>query len=117
MATHPNPVPVDTAAGPLPDYHPVTLYRQRRDGWTAERQRTFLTALAASGCVSDACARAGVSRRSAYSLRRRPDARAFAYAWDRALRLAAGRWAAITFVSPRPQRQTREAHAHSVTLV
>ena len=28
----------------------------RRDGWTPERQRTFLATLAETGCVSAACA-------------------------------------------------------------
>lgn len=39
----------------------------------------------------------GVSSRSAYRLRARPDAAAFADAWDDALRVAAGRLTAIAF--------------------
>jgi hypothetical protein len=84
------------AAAPLADYQPVAL-RARSDGWTAERQRKFLAVLAETGCISDACIHAGVSSRSAYRLRQRPDARAFADAWDDALRIAAARLVAIAF--------------------
>lgn len=48
------PLPPDAAA-PLADYVPVVLRRMRHDGWTAERQRTFLTALAETGCISESC--------------------------------------------------------------
>lgn len=85
------------AAAPLDDYQPVVGAHPRRDGWTAERQRSFLTVLAETGCVSDACAKAGVSSRSAYRLRQREDAGAFATAWDQALRLATLRLTTIAF--------------------
>lgn len=62
-------------------------YRQRHDGWTAIRTRSFLRALSETGCVRDACARAGISNVSAYRMRKR-DA-AFARAWERALDRAA----------------------------
>jgi len=82
---------------PLPTDLPVVELRTRHDGWTAERQRTFLTVLAETGCISDACCLAGVSSRSAYRLRQRPDAAAFAAAWDQALRLATLRLTTIAF--------------------
>ena len=63
----------------------------RRDGWTVERQTRFLTALAACGCVREACASVGMSYGSAYKLRSRPTADAFRQAWDAALDCAMSR--------------------------
>jgi hypothetical protein len=63
----------------------------RADGWTAERQRLFILTLSETACVTDACAAVAMSRRSAYRLRARPDAFAFAEAWDQAIRLGAQR--------------------------
>ena len=63
----------------------------RHDGWTVDRQTRFLTALAASGCVREACAAAGMSYGSAYKLRSRPSATAFRMAWDAALDCAMSR--------------------------
>lgn len=40
----------------------------RRDGWTAERQRIFIRALAECGCATHAAAAAGLSASSAYRL-------------------------------------------------
>src|SRR5690242_3011280 len=57
--------------------------RVRHDGWTPARQRTFLRALSQTGCVRDACARAGISNTSAYRMKKR--SAPFARAWDRAL--------------------------------
>jgi hypothetical protein len=81
----------------LADYRPVPQAKARHDGWTAERQRTFLTVLAETGCISQACEEAGVSSRSAYRLRQRSDATAFANAWDQALRLATLRLTTVAF--------------------
>ena len=81
----------------LADYRPVVGQRTRHDGWTAERQRTFLTVLAETGCISEACSEAGVSSRSAYRLRQLPHAKAFAEAWDLALRLATVRLIAAAY--------------------
>jgi hypothetical protein len=81
---------------PLAGYTPIVL-RARHDGWTAERQRIFLTALAETGCISEACKAAGVSASSAYRLRHRADADAFARAWDDALLASVSRLAALAF--------------------
>ena len=54
----------------------------RSDGWTPERIRIFLHALADCGVITDAVEAAGMSRGSAYAFRRRPDGRAFAIGWD-----------------------------------
>src|SRR4051812_28528512 len=69
------------AAPPPPPFAPVPL-RSRQDGWTVERQRTFIAALARTGCVGRAALEAGMSRESAYRLRRRKGAESFAAAWD-----------------------------------
>jgi hypothetical protein len=70
----------------VPPFYPAPQ-RGRRDGWTAERQANFLGHLGETGSVSIACARVGMSRNSAYKLRRKPDAESFAAAWDAALGL------------------------------
>jgi hypothetical protein len=71
-----------SAAAPhLPAFTPVPV-RARRDGWTEERQRLFIRALAQSPCIEAAARAAGMSRESAYRLRRREGAGSFAAAWD-----------------------------------
>lgn len=59
--------------------------KERHDGWSPDKQVLFLEALARTGNVRAAATYAGLSRESAYKLRRRPDARAFARAWDAAI--------------------------------
>ncbi|UIJ45376.1 hypothetical protein LZK98_20435 [Sphingomonas cannabina] len=90
---HHNPPNPDTAE-PLADYTPVEI-STRRDGWTAERQRKFLEALAESGRVAVAAQVVGLSVRSAYRLRHHPQGRRFAEAWDAALYCGANRLIAI----------------------
>lgn len=72
-----------TAQTPIP-FEPVQL-RARHDGWTAERQIRFIEALAASGCVADACRHVGMSETSARALYNRPCGTAFRHAWDAAV--------------------------------
>jgi hypothetical protein len=67
-----------------PDFPPA-LPSTRRDGWTIRRQFAFLDALVRTGSVIAAASAAGMSRESAYRLRRRASAALFAAAWDRAL--------------------------------
>lgn len=69
--------------------------RKRLAGWSAERQRVFLTNLAETGSVHLASAAARLSARSAYRLRARSPA--FAAAWDTADQLAVGRLSALAF--------------------
>jgi hypothetical protein len=57
----------------------------RSDGWTGVRQLVFLQALAGTRKVSAAAAAAGMSRESAYRLRRRPEGALLALLWDRTL--------------------------------
>ena len=78
------------------DFAPVPV-KHRHDGWTAQRQRAFLAALAETGCVSEACAEVGITPRSAYRLRDRPDAKAFRLAWVHAQTQAVTRLTAIAF--------------------
>lgn len=59
--------------------------KERHDGWSPDRQVVFLEALARTGNVRAAARYAGLSRESAYKLRRRPDGKAFARAWDAAI--------------------------------
>ena len=72
-------------SNPLPAFTPVPL-RGRRDGWTPERQRAFIAAIA-GGMPSNHAARAvGMSKQTAHALRSRPGAESFAAAWDEAAR-------------------------------
>ena len=67
------------------DYRWVPVRRvARHDGWTDEKQRRFIETLADTGQVALAAAAVGLSRESAYRLRRQPHAAAFARAWDAA---------------------------------
>jgi hypothetical protein len=61
----------------------------RLDGWTEEKQRRFIETLADNGLVNVAARAVGMSRESAYQLRRSAHGAAFARAWD-AARLHAG---------------------------
>lgn len=74
----------DTLADPFP-FTPVPSARARHDGWSPERQRRFVTALAKLGSVNAAARAVGSTRTSAYRLRSRADAESFAAAWDAAL--------------------------------
>jgi hypothetical protein len=80
----PKGVAVATKSKQLTPFKPVPL-RARHDGWTPEKQVAFIEALAASGCVDEACQRVGMHRSSAYELRARPEAESFRAAWQAAL--------------------------------
>lgn len=87
------------SAPTLPDpiaFTPV-VRAPRHDGWTADRQRTFIAALAETGCVSEACAEVGITPRSAYRLREHPAAAAFRTAWGHAASMATARLSSIAF--------------------
>ena len=73
----------------LPDFTPVPRRRNRRDGWTPERQRGFVAALAETGSVPAAARAVGMTPEGAYQLRRQPGAETFAAAWTAALDAAA----------------------------
>ncbi len=78
------PSELDTPYNPA-DYRWVPVRRRPRlDGWTEEKQRRFIEALADTGLVSHAAKSVGMSRESANRLRRSPHGAAFSQAWDAA---------------------------------
>lgn len=81
---------------PPPAFDPAPT-RNRRAGWTADRQRTFIDMLSLTGSVGEASAAAGVSSRSAYRLRNRAGSASFAQAWDTAQQMSATRLTALAF--------------------
>jgi hypothetical protein len=88
--------PDDEPVAPMPfDGVPLEDSRRRLAGWSAERQRLFLSVLAETGSVHLASGAARLSARSAYQLRTRSPA--FASAWNAAQQLAVGRLSAIAF--------------------
>ena len=78
------------------DWVPV-LRRPRPDGWTPQRQRDFIAALADCGCVEQAARETCMSVTSCYRLRRAPGAEHFAAAWDAALVQASRRLVDLAF--------------------
>lgn len=66
-----------------PDFTPAPC--ARHDGWTADRQRTFIDMLATHGGVAAAARAVGMTPQGARQLRRRAGAEGFAQAWDRAV--------------------------------
>jgi hypothetical protein len=98
---------------------PAAQYRThapREDGWTFERQATFLMALAETGLVSAACKIVEMSPASAYSLRREARGAAFHLGWQAAHLLARDRLedvlleAAITGVESVTTRIEKTTH-------
>ena len=59
------------ARPPLPDFTPVPR-KYRHDGWTPERQRAFIAALADTGSVRRAAAMVNMAQTNCYTLRRAP---------------------------------------------
>jgi hypothetical protein len=89
-ATPPEATDIDENGHDLADYRWVPVLRKRRaDGWSPQKQREFIEALADSGSVSQAARSVGMSLTSCYRLRRGADAQAFAAAWDAAVGQAA----------------------------
>jgi hypothetical protein len=95
-----NRVPVvraeaDKAA--LTGFAPVPRLKKRHDGWTAERQRAFIAALADTGSVTRAAGIVNMAQTNCYTLRRAPGAESFAAAWDAALDFGLARLKDIAF--------------------
>jgi len=95
-ARAPVPITPDMLEG-APDFAPAPRGATRYDGWTPDRQRAFVRALAETGCVTRACAWVGMSNVGAYQLRKAPGAEAFARAWDAALAVGVERLADIAY--------------------
>ncbi len=72
-------------APPIPEFLPVPRIYNRHDGWTPERQRAFIGALADTGCVGRAARMVNLAQTNCYTLRRAPGAEEFRRAWDAAL--------------------------------
>jgi len=68
----------------LPAFEPVPR-KYRHDGWTPDRQKAFIGALADTGSISRACRHVNMSPEGAYYLRRQPGSESFRRAWEAAL--------------------------------
>ncbi len=68
----------------VPDFKPVPR-KHRVDGWTPERQRAFIAALAATGSVTAAARSINMAKEGAYMLRLHPQGAGFRAAWEAAL--------------------------------
>ena len=79
------------AKGTLPDFTPVPRQCNRHDGWTPQRQRGFIEALADTGSVKRAAHAVNMTPEGAYYLRRHPEAEEFRAAWAAALALGVQR--------------------------
>lgn len=86
-----NPASPAYGAAALPDFDPVPV-RARRDGWTPERQRTYVAALFETGHMGKAARAVGMTEQSAAKLRRRSDAASFASACEAAYRAGRRCW-------------------------
>ena len=93
MTVHHLPPPAES----IPTFTPVPRRHNRHDGWTPDRQRGFIEALADTGSVKAAAARVAMTSESAYALRRAAGAETFAAAWEAALTSGAQRLADIAF--------------------
>jgi hypothetical protein len=71
--------------------------RYRHDGWTPERQKAFIEALADTGCVTRAATMVNMAQANCYALRRSPGAEEFRRAWDSALDFGLKRLKDIAF--------------------
>ena len=80
----------------LPEFDPVPC-KFRHDGWTPERQRAFIGALADTGCVSRAAAMVNMAQANCYTLRRASGAEGFRRAWEAALDFGVQRLKDIAF--------------------
>lgn len=92
-----NRTPVAAGArAALPDFTPVPR-KYRHDGWTPERQRAFIAALADTGSVSRAAAMVNMAQTNCYTLRRAAGAESFRRAWEAALDFGVARLKDIAF--------------------
>ena len=74
-----------TPTKPLVPSFKAVPRKYRHDGWTAERQRAFIDALAETGSVKAAAKQINMSKEGAYYLRRQAGAEGFRAAWLAAL--------------------------------
>ncbi|HYD36664.1 MAG TPA: hypothetical protein VEA60_03565 [Allosphingosinicella sp.] len=103
MTSQPIPAPrpeagsaLDHSTQLMTSFAPVPR-RYRHDGWTPERQRAFILALAETGCVERAARRVNIAQTNCYELRRAPGAESFRRAWDAALDFAVPKLKDVAF--------------------
>ena len=77
--------PEPDADDPLLGFRPYFHARPRRNSITPDRQRAFISTLAATGSVTPAARSIGASLEALYKLRARKGAEQFASAWDKAV--------------------------------
>ncbi len=85
------------APPPLPKFTPVPRKNTVSHGWTDEKQRGFIEALAATGSVRMATEAVGMSHCGVYKLRTAPGSASFVRAWDAAVVLGATRIRDVLF--------------------
>ena len=85
------PLRGDDGAAPEIAFDPVPRLRRRRGGWSEERQRGFIAALALCGSVASAARSVGMTARGAYRLLDADGADSFAAAWDEAVEAGTSR--------------------------
>lgn len=95
-AQHPPAVTPDMLEG-APQFEPVPRAHIRYDGWTPERQRAFIKALAETGCVRRAAKWVGMADAGAYALRRSEGAEDFRRAWAEAQSIGIERLSDVAF--------------------
>lgn len=81
----------EATRGTLPAFTPVPRHYNRHDGWTPERQRGFIEALADCGSVKSAAHAVNMTPEGAYLLRRHAQGQEFRKAWEAALALGVQR--------------------------
>lgn len=85
MTTPALPARQRAARNTLPPFTPVPRHDSRHTGWTPDKQRGFIEALADYGSVRAAANAVGMTSESAYQLRRHAEAAGFRKAWEAAL--------------------------------
>jgi len=78
----------DPEIAALLDFGPVPRRCRRDDGWTDEMQRMFIARLARHGSPGKACDELGKARSGIDKMAKKPAAKSFRKAWDRAVALA-----------------------------
>jgi hypothetical protein len=81
----------------LPKFTPVPRKNTVSHGWTLDKQRGFIEALAMTGSVRMAAEAVGMSHCGVYKLRNAPGAASFVRAWDAAVSLGAARIRDVLF--------------------